>query len=112
MSSASERVLRNAIINMRVTPDEKAAITAKAEAQGQTVTDFLRQRALEYRLRQTPLEKERIRELARIGANINQLARWANTYKQHMEAVQILTALARLEHAIKSDGKNRMGEDA
>ena len=32
-------------------------------------------RALDYRLRQTPLEKERIRQLARIGANLNQLAR-------------------------------------
>lgn len=30
---------------------EKTAITAKAEAQGQTVTDLSRQRALDYRLR-------------------------------------------------------------
>ena len=45
----------------RHTENEKEAITAKATMQGQTVTDFLRQRALDYRLRQTPLEKERIR---------------------------------------------------
>ncbi len=43
---------------------------------------------------------EGIRELARIGANINQLARWANTYKSHTEAIQILTALASLERSL------------
>ena len=52
---------RSAWLKLRVTPEEKEAITAKATMQGQTVTDFLRQRALDYRLRQTPLEKERIR---------------------------------------------------
>ena len=68
--------------------------------QGQTVTDFLRQWALSYRLRQTPLEKERIRQLARIGAILNQLARWANTWKSRAEAVEILTALVSLERAL------------
>lgn len=91
---------RSAWLKLRVTPEEKEAITAKATMQGQTVTDFLRQRALDYRLRQTPLEKERIRQLARIGANLNQLARWANTWKSRAEAVEILTALVSLERAL------------
>ena len=67
--------IRSAWLKLRVSPSEKEIIVAKAEAQGQSVTDFLRQRALDYRLRQTPLEKERVRQLARIGANLNQLAR-------------------------------------
>ena len=91
---------RSAWLKLRVTPEEKEAITAKAAMQGQTVTDCLRQRALDYRLRQTPLEKERIRQLARIGANLNQLARWANTWKSRAEAVEILTALTSLERAL------------
>ena len=97
MSTAARR---SAWLKLRVTPEEKEAITAKATMQGQTVTDFLRQRALDYRLRQTPLEKERIRQLARIGVNLNQLARWANTWKSRAEAVEILTALASLERAL------------
>lgn len=97
MSTATRR---SVWLKLRVTPEEKEAITAKATMQGQTVTDFLRQRALDYRLRQTPLEKERIRQLARIGANLNQLARWANTWKSRAEAVEILTALASLERAL------------
>jgi uncharacterized membrane protein len=97
MSTAARR---SAWLKLRVTPKEKEAITAKATMQGQTVTDFLRQRALDYRLRQTPLEKERIRQLARIGANLNQLARWANTWKSRAEAVEILAALVSLERAL------------
>lgn len=92
---------RTALVKLRVTPAEKEAITAKADAQGQTVTDFIRQRALDYRLRQTPLEKEHIRQLARIGANLNQLARWVNIYKGRAETIDVLIALVSLERELK-----------
>jgi hypothetical protein len=94
---------RSAWIKMRVTPDEKKLIESKASAQGQTVTDFLRQRVLDYRLRQSPLEKERIRQLARIGSNMNQIARWANTYKQRAEAVEVITRLILLERELHEE---------
>lgn len=92
---------RTALVKLRVTPAEKESITAKAEAQGQTVTDFIRQRALDYRLRQTPLEKERVRQLARIGANLNQLARWVNIYKSRAEVIDLLVALVSLERELR-----------
>ena len=94
---------RSAWIKMRVTPDEKRLIESKASAQGQTVTDFLRQRALDYRLRISPLEKERIRQLARIGSNMNQIARWANTYKKRAEAVEVITRLILLERELHEE---------
>ena len=89
------------MVKLRVTPAEKTAITAKAEAQGQTVTDFIRQRALDYRLRQTPLEKEHVRQLARIGANLNQLARWVNIHKSRAETIDVLAALGSLERVLR-----------
>ena len=92
---------RTVWIKLCVTPAEKEAITAKADAQGQTVTDFIRQRALDYRLRQTPLEKEHVRQLARIGVNLNQLARWANLHKRRAEAIDVLVALVSLERELK-----------
>ncbi|MDR2745460.1 MAG: MobC family plasmid mobilization relaxosome protein [Desulfovibrio sp.] len=94
---------RVAFIKLRVTPEEKKAIAAKAEAQGVTVADFIRQRALDYRLRQTLLEKERVRQLARIGVNLNQLARWANTHKGRAEALNVLIALACFERELKDE---------
>ena len=93
---------RSAWIKLRVTPTEKEAIVAKAASQGQTVTDFIRQRSLDYRLRQTPWEKERIRQLTRIGANMNQLARWANTHKSRAEVVDVLAALLSFERTLKA----------
>ena len=94
---------RSAWIKIRVTPDEKKLIESKASAQGQTVTDFLRQRALDFRLRQSPLEKERIRHLARIGSNMNQIARWANTYKKRAEAVEVIMRLILLERELHEE---------
>lgn len=92
---------RTAWIKLRVTLAEKEAITGKADAQGKTVTDFIRQRTLDYRLRQTPLEKERVRQLARIGANLNQLARWVNIHKSRAEAIDVLAALVSLERELR-----------
>ena len=89
--------IRSSWLKLRVSPSEKAIIVAKAEAQGQSVTDFIRQRALDYRLRQTPLEKDRVRQLARISANLNQLAKWANTHKGRAETLDVIIALASLE---------------
>ncbi len=59
-----------------------------------------RQTCLGVRVRRTPEGKRRLRELARIGANLNQLARWANTCKRAAEAVEVLTALADSERRI------------
>jgi response regulator of citrate/malate metabolism len=93
---------RSAWIKLRVTHAEKEIVAAKAEAQGQTVADFLRQRALDYRLRQTPLEKERLRHFARMGSNLNQLAKWVNVHKSRAEALDVLISLASFERELKS----------
>ena len=45
-------------------------------------------------------ERERTRELARIGANLNQIARWANTFKANAEAVEIVAHLVAIERAL------------
>ena len=104
--------IRTAWIKLRVTPAEKEAITAKAEAQGQTVTDFLRQRALDYRLRQTTLEKEHIQQLVRIGVNLNQLARWVNIHKTRTEAIDVLTALVSLERELLNTASPQESPDS
>ena len=103
---------RTALVKLRVTPAEKEAITTKASAQGQTVTDFIRQRALDYRLRQTPLEKEHVRQLARIGVNLNQLARWANVHKSRAEVVDVLAALVSLERELRDTPPPPESEDS
>lgn len=108
----AKRDTRTTWIKLRVTPAEKKAITAKADAQGQTVTDFIRQRSLDYRLRQTPLEKERVCQLARIGANLNQIARWANIHKSRADALDVLAALVSLERELRDTPPRPDSEDS
>ena len=48
-------------------------------------------------------KKERNRLLARIASSMNQIARWANTYKAGMEAVRVIAALADTRDALKAD---------
>ena len=45
------------------------------------------------------VERERTRELARLGNNLNQIARWANTHKEAIEAVEVIGHLIAIERA-------------
>ena len=45
-------------------------------------------------------ERERTRQVARIGSNLNQIARWANTYASEAEAVEVVAHLVAIERAL------------
>lgn len=92
--------VRSAAVILRVYPEERDILRFNAGLHGMSMSDYIRQTCLGVRLRKTPEEKRRLRELARIGANINQLARWANTYKRTAEAVEVLAALTDIERRI------------
>ena len=93
---------RSTAVVIRVHPEERDLLKLNAGLHGMSVSDYVRQTCLGLRLRRTPEEKRRLRELARIGSNLNQLARWANTYKESLEAVEVLAALTRLENQIEN----------
>ncbi len=92
---------RDQWIKLRVSPEEKALFEAKAMAADMTLADLIRHRLLAYRLRQTAAEREHILQLARIGNNINQIARWVNTYKGGLETVQVVSRLEALLREIR-----------
>ena len=46
------------------------------------------------------VEHERTRQVAHIGNNLNQIARWANTYASAAEAVEVAAQLVAIERAI------------
>ena len=87
-------------LRIRLYGEERDLLRLNAGIQGMSVSDYVRQSCLSFHLRKSPMEKERLRQLARIGVNLNQIARWANTYKRAVEAVEVLTALASLEREI------------
>ena len=105
-------------MQIRCTAAERAAWQAKAAAAGVPLSQLVR-RALDrvrtWTARRADLERERTRELARIGSNLNQLARWANTHKSAVEAVTViahLTALSRELTAFASSEIEGEADDA
>ena len=52
------------------------------------------------RARVTPAAVERIRQVARIGNNLNQIARWANSHATPIDAVEIIVHLIAIEQEI------------
>ena len=51
-------------------------------------------------VRSAQSRRELIRQIARIGNNLNQIARWVNTYKGAAEATQVIASLTRIESAL------------
>ena len=101
---------RSTAVVIRVHPEERDLLKLNAGLHGISVSDYVRQTCLGLRLRRTPEEKRRLRELARIGSNLNQIARWANTYKESLEAVEVLAALTRLEEKIDAFASGTSGD--
>ncbi len=98
---------RDHFIKVRVTKTEFADFRARASEAGMTVSDLVRLRLTGYRVRQTDSEKDKLRHLARIGSNVNQLARWANSRKTAAPILEVVLWLSRLV-----DGVNRIAEEA
>jgi hypothetical protein len=91
-------------VKIRLTEEEKNQWQGKAKSAGMTLSRLIRDsfdRVYVWSVGDRKLYAERTREIARIGSNINQLARWANTYKTAADAVQIIIGLAAVEKALK-----------
>ena len=72
---------RTVVAHARVTPAELSAWNAMASAAGVTLSELLRQAMSRTQTWTAPtmaVERERTRQVARIGSNLNQIARWAN----------------------------------
>jgi hypothetical protein len=74
--------VKNITIGVRVSPSELETLKAKAEQMGMYPAQWLREAALTRRLPTPPVPAvniEQYAELARLAANLNQLAKHANT---------------------------------
>ena len=94
---------RDTTITLRVTQSEKLAWQAKADLVGMTLSNLIRQaisRTKTWTAADKSLVKEQTRQIVRIGNNLNQIAKWANTYKSTAEAVQIIQALRLVEQSL------------
>ena len=94
---------RTVIAAARVSPAELTAWQAKAAAAGVSLSTLLRQAMARTRTWTAPaaaVERERTRQVARVGSNLNQIARWANTHADAAEAVEVVAHLVAIERAL------------
>jgi len=91
------------MVAARVTPAEHAAWREKASAAGVSPSDLLRRAMTQTRTwppSARAVERERTRQIALIGNNLNQLARWANTHASAAEAVSLIAHLVSFERSL------------
>ncbi len=96
---------RTGQLHLRVSPAEVAVWRAKAEAAGVPLSDLLRQamaRTRTWTAAAAEVERERTRQVARIGNNLNQVARWANTHASGFEAVDVIVHLVDIARAVRT----------
>jgi len=105
----SERRQRQHVLHCRVNPDEKALIQEYAQNRGISVSSLLRLAGLgspcEAKGKPLPrsdqeLLSKLIGQLGKIGSNINQIARAANT-SGHVDALALHQSLSHLEITLK-----------
>ena len=92
-------------VHLRVSAAERAAWKAKAAAAGVSLSALLRQAMARTQTWTAPamaVERERSRQIARIGNNLNQLARWANTHASAIEAVRVTGRLMAVERSLRA----------
>ena len=97
---------RDKWVHVKVSESERSEWQRLAQVQGASVADLVRAAVGGVALsnRQAPerrpvkrVDPELIRELGRIGNNLNQVARWANYYKADADAEQVLAVLLAIE---------------
>ena len=98
---------REVWVKIRASRAERAEWHAKARSVGLSLSDLVRRsigRVRTWTVAHAELERERTRELARIGSNLNQIARWANTHKENAEAVEVIVHLVAIERTLGTLG--------
>ena len=104
------------MVAARVTPEEHAVWRAKAAAAGVSPSRLLRRAMGRTRTWTAPAaeaQRERTRQIARIGNNLNQIARWANANAEPIDAVEIIAHLVSISRTLdKLAGVGDPADDA
>lgn len=102
-SRSSRRRRRVHFQSLRLTAGERAVVRARAHAAGLTVSAFLRRAALGKRVRSRSgqVRRDAVYQLSKIGNNLNQLARAANTAGQVRAMERLEAVLEELREALE-----------
>jgi hypothetical protein len=96
----TSRQARARRIEMRLSAEEYAALEAKAQDAGLSMSALLRDHVGKVRIRDRETERRRIGLLNRINANLNMIAKWVNTHKGAADTVSVMAHIVALEAEI------------
>ncbi len=94
---------RDSYIKIRLSKSEKIDWQEKAVRAGISLSNLIRQamtRTQTWTAADRGLISEQTRQISRIGNNLNQIAKWANTYKSTAEAIEVIECLREIEKEI------------
>ena len=92
-------------VKVRASEAERAEWHAKARSAGLTLSDLVRRsvgRTRTWTVAHAEVERERVQQVARIGNNLNQIARWANTHRGAIEAVEVIGHLVAIRRSLQA----------
>ncbi len=95
---------KDTYIKIRLTKAEKEEWQEKAVRAGLSLSNLIRQAIRKTQTWTAPDRKlisEQTREISRLGNNLNQIAKWANTYKSTAEAMEIIECLREIEKKLE-----------
>lgn len=95
MTTARDKTLR-----VRFSDDEFKALQERAAEAGLSMSELVRDHAGQLKVRNRKDEHMRNVTLNRINANLNMIAKWANTHKGAAEAVDVIAHLIALQREI------------
>lgn len=91
-------------LQIRLSEKEKATLQEKADEAGMPMARYIRSSIISVRDRNRSKIKSNVNSLAlevrRVGINLNQLAKWANTYKSTADTLTVIGQLREIEAAI------------
>ena len=92
-------------VGARFTLAEQAAWQDEAALAGESPSALLQQAMARTWTRTAPalaIERDRTRQIARIGSDLNKLARWASTHGPAVEAVAVIARLVAFERTLRT----------
>ena len=94
---------RTRILQVRLSSGEHRVISERAKECGKGASTYVREVALGSvpRARPRRIEQQAVHQLARIGNNLNQLARAANTSRRVELSSRLADVLAQIEAAVR-----------
>ena len=102
----ASREARDQLVQLRCTPSERDRWREKAKASGQSLSVFLREALdgapVRRRRRHTAVDPALVRELARVGNNLNQLSKWANRDRSSVDALAVIARLVEIDRELRT----------